>query len=271
MSNNDKNNTKNIISEIISSTSAGIAQTIAGHPFDTSKVLYIKNAKKYNNVFDCVKNVYYRNGIRGFYKGISSPLAGSIIQNTNIFLSYSVIKNIIVTNDEHHKYLNIFYAGCLSGIAITFTESPIELVKIQLQINKNKNVTALSLIKKMGLRRLYQGFTATLVRNIPSTGGFFAGYEITKNQFSNSPLLGSFIGGSVAGFFCWGPVYPLDYIKTKIQSDHIDYKKRKYKNYVDCLKKINWKSCFKGFLPCIIRAVTVNPFVFLAYSYTKNI
>jgi hypothetical protein len=45
------------------------------------------------------------------------------------------------------------------------------------------------------------------------------------------------VGGGCAGFGFWGLVYPLETIKTRMQSDKIAVKDRAYKNMLDCAKK----------------------------------
>lgn len=118
-------------------------------------------------------------------------------------------------------------------------------------------------IKNIGIKRLYTGFTITSCRNFTGVGFYFAGYEFVKHRIEN-PYLGSLIGGMAAGFCCWAPMYPLDNIKTQVQSD-TTYKLK----ILDVVKKSKL-GLWKGFLPCIIRSIIVNPTVFFTYELVSS-
>ena len=74
---------------------------------------------------------------------------------------------------------------------------------------------------------IYQGFTATLLRNVPCFGAYFFGFEATKQfltpttpdlKYQAKPsLFACFIAGGVGGFSFWGTFYPLETIKTRLQ------------------------------------------------------
>jgi len=44
------------------------------------------------------------------------------------------------------------------------------------------------------------------------------------------------MAGGLAGVFYWGPVYPADIIKSKIQVD--DFRNPEYKGIIDCAVKV---------------------------------
>ena len=80
---------------------------------------------------------------------------------------------------------------------------------------------------------LFRGLGATLAREVPSFGFYFAAYECTKGLILSlllthaSPLLGGgggslaflapLVGGAAAGVAAWVPVYPIDVVKTNLQ------------------------------------------------------
>ena len=233
---------------------AGLAQIVTGHPFDTVKVRYIKNKHKYRGVLDCVKTIRSEGYLR-FYRGVSSPMVGSVIMNVQTFYLYSWFRRYFNGNP--------FLSGSLTGLVLSLTESPIDLIKSRMQITSS--TTSTQTIKTIGIRNIYKGLGITSLRNIFAVGGFFWGYDLVKKSFENH-YVGAFVGGSAAGFMCWGPVYPLDNIKTRIQTDT----KNQYNGIIDCVKKVWKRSGFRGFWngfsPCVVRGMVVNPFVFLAYE-----
>lgn len=71
--------------------------------------------------------------------------------------------------------------------------------------------------------------------------------------------------GSIAGLFSWVFGYPIDFIKTKIQSQDLDNKI--YKGIIDCLKtniKEHGKHILlRGLSTVCIRSIPVNSVGFL--------
>jgi len=259
-----------IVIEGVSGAGAGVAETLVGFPFDTLKVRQVVDSgKNKTSLLRYTKDIIRNEGVGSLYRGIMSPLAGAVVQNMNIFVSYSASERLIKPYFEENSLKTVFFAGCLASFPVSVLDGPVELVKNRMQITPGARY--IPLMKQMGIRGLFQGFTATVVRNVPSVGFYFAGHEAVKRQFPENPYLGSFLGGAVGGFGCWGLTYPLDYIKTVMQSDNIDPKKRKYKNYLDACRKINWRNSFRGYGPCVIRAMAVNPFVFLAYTKIRDL
>lgn len=69
-------------------------------------------------------------------------------------------------------------------------------------------------------------------------------------------------------------IYPIDNIKSKIQTDGFTAATRKYSSSLDCLRKTiaveGVMGLYKGLLPCMLRAGPVNAATFLAYELTMN-
>ena len=91
---------------------------------------------------------------------------------------------------------------------------------------------------------------------------------------ARSSLLACFIAGGLAGGMAWGMNYPTDIVKSRLQTDAIDQHQRQYKGMADCLVKMvreeGIQGLFKGFTPCMIRAVVVNACIFTAFTAVKE-
>ena len=243
--------------EIVSGGVAGIAQTIVGYPLDTIKICLVEK-----------QPIIYRN----LYQGVLSPLFGAFLVNAQTFYTYNYFLDKLNNNNEYIKTLNtlsseftnIFNSGFLSGLSISLIETPTELIKIRMQLANNP--TYLNTMKNIGLSRLYHGFIVTCWRNGLALGLYFWSYEETVKHFENK-YIGSFIGGGVAGFTCWTLPYPVDCIKSQIQAD-TTYKL----NIRSFIKNRNLrKNLWRGYSPCALRSVLVNPFIFLTYETCKSV
>ena len=71
------------------------------------------------------------------------------------------------------------------------------------------------------------------------------------------------VSGGAGGLLFWVFIYPVDVIKSSMQSDAMDKNQRKYKNMIDCAKKLyleegGWRKFYRGFTPCIMRSIPAN-------------
>ncbi len=77
------------------------------------------------------------------------------------------------------------------------------------------------------------------------------------------PVWTMFLCGGTAGFLYWFCTYPTDVLKSSMQSDDSDRRKRTYKGYVDCARHLyknegGWRRFYRGFVPCLMRSVPAN-------------
>lgn len=90
---------------------------------------------------------------------------------------------------------------------------------------------------------MLQGFQATLIRNTSAVALYFGVYEVAKQQAAaakgGKPSSMDFLfAGAAGGVAYWLFTYPLDVIKSAIQTDAVMPKDRKYKSYMDCVRKV---------------------------------
>lgn len=243
--------------DIVSGTAGGLAQVLAGHPLDTIKVRLQTQQPgpdgkmPFAGMLDCGKKTFAKEGMSGLYKGAASPLLGAMAHNAGVFFSYGQAKKLTGADVMGAPLHTFLMAGSLASIPITIVETPVDLLKIKLQSQvgegEYKGVfdAAGKLSRAHGVQGLYQGFSATILRNFPCFGLYFFGSEfgyrlINKPGQPASPkqvFLGGLVGGGCAGFCFWGLLYPLETIKTRMQSDHIIKERRLYSGVIDCGKK----------------------------------
>jgi len=277
--------------DIASGTIGGIAQVVAGHPLDTVKVRLQNQvdvpgqAKQFNGMLDTFRKTIQIEGVRGLYKGATSPLAGAMAHNAGVFFSYGQAKNWLAAGKGLDKLTlrDYFIAGSITGAFVSHIEGPIDLLKVKLQAQvgagQYKGVwdCVTQLLRSRGPRALYQGYSAVQLRNIPAFAVYFEFFEQAKTWVTPAgqqpSLFGTFLAGGWAGFGFWGIFYPFDVIKTRMQTDATFPKDRRYKSTIDCFNQIysqeGAKGFFKGYYPAVLRAVIVNACIFYAVSAVK--
>jgi solute carrier family 25 carnitine/acylcarnitine transporter 20/29 len=128
--------------------------------------------------------------------------------------------------------------------------------------------TAINIFQQYGFRKLYLGFNSTMLRE-SFLGVYFGSYDFYMSFFRKDgeiSKVGSFLSGGLAGATTWCIVYPVDYVKTRIQSDSLE--NPQYKNSIECFRKEfkkGYRVVYNGFGIMIFRAFFVNAVGFLAF------
>lgn len=206
---------------LISGFFSGIIHTIIGYPLDTIKTLK-QSENKINN--------------KNLFKGLSYPLAQISIINSVTFGSNHYFKKF---NDNN---ISNFYTGIISSIICT----PLDKYKIMRQYNLKYDIN---------IKNITNSFRKTHVvglRELPATYIYFASYDKLKEN-----NISIFLSGSIAGVNSWLFTYPMDTIKTRIQSNNS-------KTILEAIKKGN---LFSGLGFCLSRAFIVNGVNFSVYEF----
>lgn len=174
------------MTDYIAGIFGGIAVVLVGHPFDTCKTrMQVAPEGYYKNTIDCIRRTFKSKGILGFYSGMAPPLYGQMIFRSAAFGTYFHSVNYLSNgNISSLASTQLLQAGAITGFVISFIETPIDLIKTKLQINifsssstgaditiKNQNVKIIqcvgNIVKSNGIFALWQGWSATAIRNIP--------------------------------------------------------------------------------------------------------
>ncbi|XP_021945495.1 mitochondrial basic amino acids transporter [Folsomia candida] len=264
----------------------GAAGVIVGHPLDTVKVrLQIQSSDniKYKGTFDCLRTIVKHEGSRGLYKGISSPLFGVAGVNALIFGVYGSLRPYVHGEPGHGALWAHFAAGSVSGAVQSFIASPMELVKTRMQVNEsqatpstsspNKAPSSMevlrSIYQKEGglIRGVFKGWGVTVAREIPGFGTYFATYEALTTRSQEVGTFGMMMAGGLAGVMSWIVTFPIDVVKTRLQSDVSG----KYSGAIDCLKKTyqaeGYSAFSRGLVSTVIRAFPTNAATFTVVTW----
>lgn len=128
-----------------------------------------------------------------------------------------------------------------------------------------------------GARMVYRGFWITMIREIISYASWFGTYESLKSKTTSkdrpASVLWLMLLGAIAGEAYWLSSYPIDVMKTKLQSDSLD--KPQYKGIADVFKK-TWRTegmrgYWKGIVPCVSRAPFASGMTFGTFEVVHKL
>ena len=166
-----------------------------------------------------------------------------MLECSTLFFAYGMIKDALKIPQQETlqdsvpiwKYLvSGGGSGCFSATVLT----PIELVKCRIQVQQaqvGKTFKANSpykVFRKMladdGIAGLWRGNLSCLAREIPGNVAWYGTYEtlvrimqinLNINEKNNLPLQYSALAGSFAGVGYWLVPFPMDTVKSKLQTD----------------------------------------------------
>lgn len=281
---------------LFSGTCAGVGICLVGHPFDTVKVLLQSQSSVnpvYSGMVDATKRTIQTDGVSGLYKGVASPLAGMMMFNALQFAAYSNLRAFATDNGRVETGSRFLLAGAVTGAIVTVIEAPQDLIKSQMQQTMLKSAadglppaysSTMDCVKqiyaKRGIFGFAQGAEATLYRNVGAVALYFGVYEVAKQRAmalrGGKPTSLDFLfAGAAGGVAYWLFTYPLDVIKSAMQTDAVLPKDRKYSSYGDCMRKLYAEggvSRFtRGFAPCLLRAGPANAVGFFLMETSKKL
>ncbi|KAI4274395.1 MAG: hypothetical protein LQ337_003967 [Flavoplaca oasis] len=270
----------------------GVCAVLVGHPFDLVKVR-LQTAEKgiYSGAIDVVRKTVAREGlVRGLYAGVSAPLVGVTPMFAVSFWGFDVGKSLVRTfspsTDSQTPFTigQISAAGFFSAIPMTLITAPFERVKVLLQIQGQKNLApgekpkysggvdvVRQLYREGGIRSVFRGSAMTLARDGPGSAAYFATYEYVKRRLTPKDEAGNLSGelsltavmtaGGAAGVAMWIPVFPIDTVKSRLQS--ADGRPTIGGTISGLWRSGGLRAFFPGIGPAMARAVPANAATFL--------
>lgn len=176
------------------------------------------------------------------------------------------------------SYAQYYGAGAFAGITNTVLSTPIEHVRIRLQTQPHGAARLytgpLDCMRKLSahegvLRGLYRGTSVTLLREAQGYGVWFLTFEYlmnadaARNNIARSDIstLKIALYGGLAGEMLWLASYPLDVIKSKMQTDGFGAEQQ-YKTMRGAFAQV-WaregiRGFWRGLVPTLTRAMPVS-------------
>ncbi|MBA0767410.1 hypothetical protein Gotri_016296 [Gossypium trilobum] len=271
--------------EFVAGGFGGIAGTIAGHPLDTLRIR--QQSSNTGSAFSILRQVVIKEGPAALYKGMGAPLASVTFQNALVFQIYAILSrafdsSIFANTDSVPSYKGVAMAGVGTGAIQSLIVSPVELIKIRLQLSKKTSPTgsihvAKTILKTEGIRGLFRGFNITILRDAPAHGIYFWTYEYMREQLhpgcrktGDESLKTMWISGGLAGVSSWIGCYPLDVVKTRLQAQSWASSRKGYDGVIDCVEKSVKQEghgvLWRGLRTTLARAFVVNGAIFAAYE-----
>lgn len=292
---NDMATADSALKSFLSGGVGGFCTVISGHPLDLVKVRIQTGGDKFANasILGMLKKTFAKDGFSGLYRGVSAPLIAVTPMFALSFWAYDMSKRVVMSADKEYKGDSASYpftisqlcaAGALSAFPTTAIMAPSERLKCMLQIYPERYSGLMDCARKVyaegGIKSVFRGTGATLLRDIPGGVAYFGTYEFLKRSFMRlqnidpqsgalSPL-SVLCAGGFAGMACWGVIIPMDVLKSKFQTAP----EGKYSGIGDVYKQLMKEegpgALVKGMRPALIRAFPANAACFFGMEVARK-
>ncbi|KYR01511.1 mitochondrial substrate carrier family protein [Tieghemostelium lacteum] len=298
--------------DVFSGSISGMCSCLVGHPFDTIKVMLQDKPSghlpKFDNGYQALKYLVQTEGVKGVYRGLSVPLFSVSFINSIFFATYnfsrSTMDQLTGGNTEEHLHLKTLVSGGIAGGMISLFITPRDLIKSKLQVQckplftdkycygqqyKGPVDVVRQVVKHQGYAGLFRGLRPTFCRDIPGDMVYFTVYENIKKFLINLtstnrdgtkntndvPSWVAIVAGGSAGASFWFSIYPIDVIKTRIQTQPENpLIPLKYTGVIQTFKTIlkeeGWRPFYRGFTATILRSFPTSACNFLVYETIKK-
>ncbi|KAL3598431.1 hypothetical protein D5086_006349 [Populus alba] len=276
--------------EFVAGGFGGIAGIISGYPLDTLRIRLQQSSS--GSAFSILRRVMSSEGPAALYRGMGAPLASVTFQNAMVFQTYAILSRALDSSasaNDPPSYKGVALGGLGTGAIQSIILSPVELIKIRLQLQNRSHANlqeaavpkgplgvAKSILKTEGLKGMYRGFVITVLRDAPAYGVYFWTYEYMREQFhpgcrknGQESVRTMLTAGGLAGVASWLCCYPLDVVKTRLQAQSPS-SQLKYRGILDCfsrsVKEDGYCVLWRGLGTAVARAFVVNGAVFASYE-----
>jgi len=197
-----------------------------------------------------------------------------------------MMQSFVICPMEHIKCrLQVQQSVAVAATAATAKTTATIASTQQRQLYKGPFDAGISITKNHGFfNGFYRGMGVTLLRETPSFGLYFAVYDTIKNRVvsflhkedERHPIpshahawAASALAGGLSGALTWMIIYPLDVIKSRIQTGPLERELRRGMWTVgrDIVEEKGWRGLFRGLGITLVRAFPVNAIIFPVYEF----
>ncbi|CAK4217504.1 unnamed protein product [Aphanomyces euteiches] len=242
-------------------------------------------------------------GVLSLYRGLAPVLVGSLPKAGLRFGAFDYIKRLLADKDGKSSTMRNLAAGLSAGaLEAVLVTTPTETIKTKLIDSNSGMIRGIqNIVRTQGIGGLYQGLSATVLKQASNTGlrfmwfteykarvpGLLERQGIAYSQLSEGQhALVSFVGGMTAGIFSTfgnnrknlfviyitiNPLAAFDVMKTKMQG----LEGKRYANTWDYATTIFRRDGFKGFysgvVPRLGRVIPGQGIIFMSYDTISRV
>ncbi|KZL78293.1 calcium dependent mitochondrial carrier protein [Colletotrichum tofieldiae] len=252
---------------------------------------------------DAVKDLWKAGGMRSLFAGNGLNVIKIMPESAIKFGSYEAAKRTLSKLEGHNDPRQInsyskFVAGGVAGMVAQFCVYPLDTLKFRLQTSTvqgglSGNALVLDTAKKMwqagGVRIAYRGVTMGLMGMFPYSAIDMGTFEFLKTSYKRymskhrgiheedvkpGNIMTGIIGAT-SGAFGASVVYPLNVLRTRLQTQGTVMHPATYTGIVDVaqqtLKNEGVRGMYKGLTPNLLKVAPALSITWVVYENSKRL
>ncbi|KAJ4151216.1 hypothetical protein LMH87_011930 [Akanthomyces muscarius] len=252
---------------------------------------------------DAIRDVYRSGGIRGFFAGNGLNVVKIMPETAIKFGSYEAAKRAFANVEGHGDPQRInsfskFTAGGVAGMIAQFCVYPLDTLKFRLQCSTVEGglsgvalmkQTAVKMYADGGIRAGYRGVTMGLIGMFPYSAIDMSTFEFLKTTYrakiakqlgchEDDVEIGNVatgIIGATSGAFGATVVYPLNVVRTRLQTQGTAMHTATYTGIWDVTQKTIQKEgvrgLYKGLTPNLLKVAPALSITWVVYENSKKV
>lgn len=183
---------------------AGFANSFVSGPVELMKTqmqVQYRNkntATHYSGSFDAASKIIRSCGLSAVFRGLPATLIRELPGTAGYYVSYEVARRTLA-GDSDPRQLGVgllLTSGALGGVGYWLCCYPFDMIKSRIQAQPFTeppmykswaHCARTMMLTEGGVRALYRGFSAAILRTIPASGVTFAAFELTMRSLSPPP------------------------------------------------------------------------------------
>lgn len=242
----------------------GATTVIVGQPLDTVKTR-MQAMETSRGPLEVGLSLYRKEGLRGLYRGgVPLLIGGGLMRSAQFGVYENTLKAIRAAQgrateqqDKLFGFIDpqVLLAGFAGGIGRGIVEGPFENIKVRRQVESG-----------WVLRELYIGSGTTIFRNSLLFSLFVLYMDISKQVFEGG--MSPFMTGSVCATAAWLSIWPLDVVKSQIQSGRVSAAPH---GAIGLLKSAYRSGAmYRGLVPGLTRSAIANGLSMMVYKEVEK-
>ncbi|KAI2634417.1 mitochondrial carrier [Hypomontagnella submonticulosa] len=250
-----------------------------------------------------IADLYRAGGVRGFFAGNGLNVVKIMPETAIRFGAYEAAKKTLASLEGHDDTHSInpysrFVAGGVAGMTAQFCVYPLDTLKFRLQSEyvsggARGNALLLETARKMwtegGMRAAYRGVTMGLVGMFPYSAIDMGTFELLKTTYITyrakssgvheedlqPTTFATGIMGATSGAFGATVVYPLNVLRTRLQTQGTSMHPAHYTGIWDVAQKTirneGFRGLYKGLMPNLLKVAPALSITWMVYENAKRI
>jgi hypothetical protein len=221
----------------------GLIRVFVSYPFDIVKVHMQTHPV---TMIDCLRD-FWKNDKFKFYRGSSISFCVVPVDRSLQYFMY----------ERLNKHVNPFVSGWIVGTVSGIYNVPVQSIISNLALTKDKPKLQMfvnTFVKENGVKHMYKGTRVEILRLAAFTSLYLGIYGYLRRRDENMP----FMNGVITSISSWLIMFPIDTMRTRVQTSEQTY------------KTISYQNMYRGLLPVLLRTVPSAGLGMYVYEHTRK-